>query len=727
MNYQKNLRKKHFIASIDNLFSVESMQVNFGFIITITLAAMYSIDGVINVLGVGIVALGILVLFLSAIKQKDLTGGSVSILGISFGIASSFYIILISAKLDISEDIQATGILLFSILADRRFNIKIISIAFCVAASILQLLVWEGLPNVLTTIENLSTIEFHDFLFFLLLGYYIVILAIIFYKNKKTGFSNMPRLRNFIMLNVIIVIFRICISEDSKIIILARSTLMLITYIMLFWVMAENKIKRPLEDLHNEVIDMSYALSLKNKSLQDTVDELEKQIISRVNYEKKLKYTEEKYQKIVDNSPEAIYIHQGDDIVFMNRAARNFFSIGPDETLKGISIFNMLDAEGSESMKKRLRTTQVEGRDCPSIELVCHCFDGSAKILEVTDISINLDGKNVTLSIGKDITMKRKLEEEEKRLAEAMEYEKIRSNFFSNISHELRTPVNLIYSCLQVMEKNRGEENSKCREDFYHTTMKQNCLRLTRTINNIIDVTTMDSGYYTTSYSTVEIVSLFEDITGAVAAYMVDKNKYIIFDTDIEEKEMVVDRDLLERMLLNLLSNAVKFSNKSDNIEVNLFNKENGIELRVRDYGIGIPEDRLDDIFDKFKQVDKSLRRAKEGSGLGLALVKSIVDIHRGSIKIQSVLNRGSTIIIYIPNKVADYNSNDNCNLNCKDSFDNSDIYNADINNLYMEAAACKSCKEEHIKDKSKVNCKCEKMDIGTMDKIILEFSDIYF
>jgi PAS domain S-box-containing protein len=740
MNYQKNLRKKHFKASVNNLFSVESLYINFAFIFIMTLVGVRSLEGLLNVLGVCIVAMGILVLFLSTIKQKDTGTESLSLVGIAFGIASSFYITMISHKVDVSVSehlvtmlslsasyLQATGILLFSVFSNRKNSVKKFSLLFCVTALVLQVIIWYKVPENLTESQLIYFTKISDYLEYILFLYYTVILLIISRKSKKINFNNMPAFKSFILLNISFVLIKAFFTIESEILALILLAVKLIAYAILFKVLVESKIKRPIEEMHNQVIDISYSLSVKNKSLQETVDELEKQIISRLKYEKKLKYTEEKYQKIVDNSPETIYIHQGDRIIFMNKAARNFFALGHNETLEGISIFSLIESDNIEVMKERLRKTQVEKEDCPTIELLCHCFDGSAKTLEIADICINLDGKNVTLSIGRDITIKRKLEEEHKRLIEAMEYEKVRSSFFSNISHELRTPVNLIYSSLQVREVYRrqenNQENNNDKDDYYHITMKQNCLRLIRTINNIIDISTMDSGYYTPSCTSVEIVSLFEDMTEAVATYMTDKEKYIIFDTDIEEKEMTVDRSLLERMLLNLLSNAVKFSDQEDNIEVSLFSKEKGIELRVRDYGIGIPEEQLPEIFDKFKQVDKSLRRGKEGSGLGLALVQSIVDLHGGSITIQSNLGLGTTVIVYIPNKLIEDRSNTYYEDSSTDYY--ADYYTDYCTDAYMETAVTKVCDGDYGHCK---NCgHCTKIDRDCIDKVILEFSDIYF
>jgi signal transduction histidine kinase len=190
---------------------------------------------------------------------------------------------------------------------------------------------------------------------------------------------------------------------------------------------------------------------------------------------------------------------------------------------------------------------------------------------------------------------------------------------------------------------------SKCDVEKYICTMKQNCYRLTRLINNILDITKIDSGYCKLSMQNVDIVNVIESITLSVVEYAKSKEISIIFDTDVEEKIMAVDVDKIERILLNLLSNAIKFTDKEGNILVSIKNEDDHIEISVKDNGIGIPENKQRSIFERFIQVDKSLSRNNEGSGIGLSLVKSLVEMHGGNIKVKSNLGKGSEFIVKIP------------------------------------------------------------------------------
>ena len=162
--------------------------------------------------------------------------------------------------------------------------------------------------------------------------------------------------------------------------------------------------------------------------------------------------------------------------------------------------------------------------------------------------------------------------------------------------------------------------------------MKQNCYRLLRLVNNLIDITKIDSGFMELNLKNVNIIEVVENITLSTAEYIESKSRTIIFDTDIEEKIMAIDPEQMERVILNLISNATKFTSPGDTIEVTIYDKDKYILISIKDTGIGIPQDKLDSIFERFKQVDPLLSRRSEGSGIGLSLVKSLVEMHNGNI-----------------------------------------------------------------------------------------------
>jgi signal transduction histidine kinase len=247
----------------------------------------------------------------------------------------------------------------------------------------------------------------------------------------------------------------------------------------------------------------------------------------------------------------------------------------------------------------------------------------------------------------------------ERMLEELRYYDNLKTNFFSNISHELRTPLNLIFSALQVLEsKINGNKEYYGNLEKYIGIMKQNCYRLLRIISNLIDITKIDAGHFFAHFENKDIVNVVENIVMSVVDYVESNDISITFDTDIEEKIMAFDSDAMERILLNLLSNAVKFTPSGGNIRVNIYDKVNSIVISVKDTGLGIAVEKQSYIFEKFVQVDKSLSRNREGSGIGLSLVKELVSIHNGTIELESALGKGSEFRIELPVRLLHENKN---------------------------------------------------------------------
>jgi signal transduction histidine kinase len=158
-----------------------------------------------------------------------------------------------------------------------------------------------------------------------------------------------------------------------------------------------------------------------------------------------------------------------------------------------------------------------------------------------------------------------------------------------------------------------------------------------------------DIGYVDANFEEGDLIALVEDTTLSTVNYTSSKGIELTFDTDVEEKIMCFDHDKIERVLLNLLSNAIKFSQEGASIFVEVIDRGEQVSIRISDTGIGIPEDKIKDIFERFVQLDRSLTRAHEGSGIGLSLVKSLVEMHKGQVFAESVYGEGSKFTITIP------------------------------------------------------------------------------
>ena len=283
-----------------------------------------------------------------------------------------------------------------------------------------------------------------------------------------------------------------------------------------------------------------------------------------------------------------------------------------------------------------------------------------------------------------DITHKKEAEEQIKKQKEKLEYNKIKTRFFAKVSHELKTPLNLILTSLHMLNKKFDSLN--IREEFngtrYVRLIKQNSYRLLRLVNNIIDLTKIDSNTFELNIVNIDIVKIMNEIIMSTNDYVENKNRNLIFNKHIKKKIIGCDPFNIERVMLNLISNAVKFTDENDDIIIELDEDEenDNIIISVEDTGIGIKEEKLNMIFEQFRQVDESFTRNNEGSGIGLSIVKSIVELHDGNIEVESEYGKGSKFTIILPIKtVEDKDVEDqeiNGNLIDKISVEFSDIYN---------------------------------------------------
>jgi signal transduction histidine kinase len=266
-----------------------------------------------------------------------------------------------------------------------------------------------------------------------------------------------------------------------------------------------------------------------------------------------------------------------------------------------------------------------------------------------------------------------------------IEYDKLKTEFMANISHELRTPINVMFTAIQLVESYTKEELIKNfdKSNRNFKRIKQNCLRLTRLVNNLIDITKMDAGFIKLQLQPLNIVSLTKEITESVVEFAKSKDISLKFETQIDEKVTISDADKIERIILNLLSNAIKFTKQGGSISVKVNDKGESVILSVKDTGIGIPKNKQKIIFERFRQVEQSLVKSCEGSGIGLSLVKHLVEMHEGKIRVESEEGVGSEFIIELPVKmqsldgISQENNNyfTNSNIVEKIKIEFSDIY----------------------------------------------------
>lgn len=239
---------------------------------------------------------------------------------------------------------------------------------------------------------------------------------------------------------------------------------------------------------------------------------------------------------------------------------------------------------------------------------------------------------------------------QKKEMNDLMQEEELRNQFFANISHELRTPLNILICSFELLKANINNKDKLY--DYYikyDNIITDNSSRMLRLINNIIDASKFDSGLLKMNFVNCEIISLIENITMSTIQSPKLQNRNIIFDTNTEYLEIKCDIENIERVILNLLSNAIKFTDSDGSIKVECIEERDNFKISIKDDGIGIPEEYRDRIFERFVQVDKTLCRNAEGSGIGLSLVKFIVEAHEGIVYLNEEYTNGCEFIVILP------------------------------------------------------------------------------
>ncbi|AOR22240.1 sensor histidine kinase [Clostridium taeniosporum] len=253
----------------------------------------------------------------------------------------------------------------------------------------------------------------------------------------------------------------------------------------------------------------------------------------------------------------------------------------------------------------------------------------------------------------------------------------LQENLLLNISHDLRSPLNVILSILQFYES--GYINGSDNMNKYMTSIKRNSYRMLKLIDNLIDTTRLEKKYYKIERRNLDIVKLIENTITSIDKYAKQKNISLIFDTNVEKCIMAIDPEAIDRIIMNLLSNAIKFSYNNGNIYINLWKKNNELNISIKDEGMGIPLKEQNKIFNRFMQSSNHKKIEQSGSGIGLALVENLTKAHNGRISLKSEENMGSEFIVKLPIIKLSENNEKNHVINSKTNVEMLEIEFSDI------------------------------------------------
>ncbi len=250
-----------------------------------------------------------------------------------------------------------------------------------------------------------------------------------------------------------------------------------------------------------------------------------------------------------------------------------------------------------------------------------------------------------------DITSQKMMEEESRKRADSEARVALMTEFFTNISHEFKTPLTIILNSIEMTEMKLKslEIQNKGRILRNLSVMRQNAHRLLRLVANLLDITKIDAGFLQVYLHEVDISRWMERLIESVEDYAAQRGIKVNLNDDCEIQTLAMDGEKLDRIMLNLLSNAIKHTGKGGHIQVTLSDTVDMILITVEDDGEGIPAEKQSLFFDRVRQVDSSMTRASEGSGIGLALTKALVEMQKGKIWFESNPGEGTTFYLQFP------------------------------------------------------------------------------
>lgn len=245
------------------------------------------------------------------------------------------------------------------------------------------------------------------------------------------------------------------------------------------------------------------------------------------------------------------------------------------------------------------------------------------------------------LVIVRDLEIEQQLESVYNKLQMIKERNKFKTEFLTRASSIIKKPINTIFEINKFLDNNKDIYNYDGVRS-YTKTVKQNSYRLKRLLNNIEEISKIEAGIYYRDYKIYDIVKYLEELVLLCKEYTKPKNLDISFESNKREVLIFMDKEKIEKIILNLLSNAIKFTEKGGKIKVLLKVDKKDITIAIKDNGSGIPSNKIDFIFENFEQVNRSLSRTAEGTGVGLYLVKKLALVHHAKIQVNSKIGYGS-------------------------------------------------------------------------------------
>lgn len=386
------------------------------------------------------------------------------------------------------------------------------------------------------------------------------------------------------------------------------------------------------------------------KTFNNMIDKLNKSFI-------KIKGSEEKSRSYIENSPIGIFIISGEQKLKSVNEAACIMTAYSWEELQYLEFGQILsESSKSDGYNHFYKLSQL-GAAYDEFEFVR--ADGSLRNMSVNAVKISDDEY---IAFAQDITDRLRIDKELKESKETAENALVvKSNFLSNMNHELRTPLTGILGMINMMSKTVLDEEQK----KFLAMMKKSGDLLLNIVNDILDISKIESGKRIYTRKNVNLRELLDSLYEVFKLSADNKGIELYFDYDDDlQDNFLTDETFISQIVINLVNNAIKFTEigkaRLHVKKIGGFNKNSAnlakqqIEITVCDTGIGIPEDKIERIFERFSQIDSSYRKKFAGTGLGLSIVKSLIGAMNGSITVKSKENEGTCFTINLELEIPD-------------------------------------------------------------------------
>ncbi|VVB53980.1 Methyl sulfide methyltransferase-associated sensor [uncultured archaeon] len=404
---------------------------------------------------------------------------------------------------------------------------------------------------------------------------------------------------------------------------------------------------------------------LKEGNIITGIHGVVRDITEKIKIEQRLLESEARYRDLFENADDPMYTIDMDGIFqSINNAGCKILEAKKEEII-GTHIVRWLTPESFESAKQRIKKnlSNVSIEEPVIYELVCN--NGEHRWAEIRTRPIK-EGNRITgiHGIGRDITEKIKLEQKlndyrvklEKSYEELLEADNVKTEFMSNVTHELLTPLTSIRGFVELLnDETMGKINAEQKKSL--EIILRNSDRLIKLIKELLDTSNLENNKLGLQFGLVSLNSILSKTIQDIHPQANDKQITIIKHIQ-QLPEIWGDEERLVQVITNLLINAIKFTPHKGKITIKAKEDIEHIKIRISDTGIGIPADKLNSVFERFYQVDGSAKRKYGGVGLGLSICKSIIDKHYGKIWAESN-GKGSTFYILLPKleyKEGEYN-----------------------------------------------------------------------